>query len=178
MEALVTPTAADLRTSEAFDALMWAMTFPGTPRPVEGTLALAESLLDRETTFFADDAALAEQLARTGARSAPIARAEYVFASLAAEADVARVAAASAGSALYPDGAATLFAPATLGGGTRLRLSGPGIKGRTEISVGGIHPSFWDRRARAGRYPMGWDLYLVAGDRVVGIPRSTRVEVI
>ncbi|WP_145720206.1 phosphonate C-P lyase system protein PhnH [Mesorhizobium tianshanense] len=33
-------------------------------------------------------------------------------------------------------------------------------------------------RARAIRYRLGWDLYLVDGDRVVGIPRSTKIEVL
>ncbi|TXI04054.1 MAG: phosphonate metabolism protein PhnH, partial [Rhizobium sp.] len=32
--------------------------------------------------------------------------------------------------------------------------------------------------ARAIRYPLGWDLYLVDGKRLFGIPRSTKIEVL
>ncbi|WP_368518087.1 phosphonate C-P lyase system protein PhnH [Rhizobium sp.] len=33
-------------------------------------------------------------------------------------------------------------------------------------------------RAKAIRYPLGWDLYLVDGRRLLGIPRSTTIEVL
>lgn len=180
MSEILTPTAADIRTSDAFDALMWALSFPGTRRPLAepGVLPLAESLLDREATFYAQDAELAARLTRTGARPAALGDAEYVFLSLAGESDVAHAASASVGTALYPDSAATLFAPATFGAGTALRLKGPGIAGEARLEVGGVHPAFWTMRARAARYPLGFDVYLVAEGEVVGLPRSTRVEVI
>ena len=58
-----------------------------------------------------------------------------------------------------------------------LRLSGPGIAGTAQLAVGGVDPAFWPLRARAA-YPLGWDLFLVGEGEVVGIPRSTLVEVI
>ncbi len=180
MDALVTPTADDIRTSEAFEALMWALTRPGTREPLAapGMLPLATNLVDRETTFHATDATLAAALAATGARPAPIGAAEYVFVPLADDGDVTRAASASVGDPLYPDTAATIFAPASFGAGTALRLTGPGIRGEARLAVAGIHPSFWAARAKAARYPLGWDLYLVGEGEVVGLPRSTCVEVI
>lgn len=180
MDALVTPTADDIRTSDAFEALMWALTRPGTRQPLAtpGLLPLAQSLIDLETTVYATDAALAEALAATGARRAPVGSAEYVFAPLADEADVAHAARAFIGDPLYPETAATIFATAVFGSGTALHLTGPGILGEAHLAVAGIHPSFWAARAKAARYPLGWDIYLVGDSEVVGLPRSTRVEVI
>jgi len=82
------------------------------------------------------------------------------------------------GTLAYPDDAATLFATARLGSGQRLSLTGPGIKDSVTIEIGGIDRSFWQMRRKAIRYPLGWDLYLVDGKRLLGIPRSTTIEVL
>lgn len=175
------PTADDSRTNATFDELMWALSRPGVVRTVHfaGFETLAESLLDRECSFFVvDDAALAQKLADTGARPAALDKAEYVFASLGSETEVKALSALRIGTLAYPDEAATLFAPARIGSGQTLRLSGPGIKGSLTIEIGGIDPSFWAMREKAIRYPLGWDLYLVDADRLVGLPRSTKIEVL
>jgi alpha-D-ribose 1-methylphosphonate 5-triphosphate synthase subunit PhnH len=174
------PTENDSRTNATFDELMWALSRPGLMRtlPFQGFDFVAESLIDRECTFFADDAALDRRLADTGARCTPLDKAEYVFAPLATETDVAAVSHLRIGTLAYPDEAATLFAPARIGSGQRLRLTGPGIKDALTIEIGGIHPSFWAMRDKAIRYPLGWDLYLVDADRLVGLPRSTKIEVL
>ncbi|MFK0207010.1 phosphonate C-P lyase system protein PhnH [Agrobacterium sp. NPDC090283] len=181
MSLSLTPTADDSRTNAAFDALMWALGRPGLIRtlPFAGFETLAESLLDRECTFYvADDAALDRRLADTGAHRALLDRAEYVFAPLGCAAEVEALSALRSGSLAYPDEAATLFAPARIGSGQALRLTGPGIKGSLTIEIGGIDPSFWAMREKAIRYPLGWDLYLVDADRLVGLPRSTKIEVL
>lgn len=174
------PTADDSRTNLTFDELMWALSRPGLVRtlPFAGFDALAESLLDRECSFFAEDSALDRLLADTGARRAPRDKAEYVFATARSEAEVTALSTLRIGSLAYPDEAATLFVPATIGSGQALRLAGPGIKDTLTIEVGGIDPSFWAMRRKAIRYPLGWDLYLVDADRLVGIPRSTKIEVL
>jgi alpha-D-ribose 1-methylphosphonate 5-triphosphate synthase subunit PhnH len=137
---------------------MRAMAEPGLPRhlPQAGAAVVAQTLLDRETSAHADDPAV---LTGTGARAAPITQAEYVFAP--ATADVAR--ALFTGDLLYPDAGATLIAPATLGAGTELRLTGPGIETQRIVQLGGIDPAFWDARRAAIRYPL---------------PRSTTIEVL
>ncbi|MFC0219408.1 phosphonate C-P lyase system protein PhnH [Pseudochelatococcus lubricantis] len=180
------PTAAESRTNAAFEELMWALARPGLIRrlPLAGFAALAESLIDRECSFHVrHDAALAERLAETGARAVSLADADYVFAPADSPEDVTALAGLRAGTLSYPDEAATLFAPAHFGQepagrGPRLRLSGPGIREAITLQAGGVDPSFWPMRESAIRYPLGFDLYLVDGDGLIGIPRSTKVEVL
>ncbi|MGZ9720539.1 phosphonate C-P lyase system protein PhnH [Rhizobium miluonense] len=175
------PTADDTRTNATFEDLMWALSRPGQPRDMsgEGFWGLAESLLDRECSFHCeDDASLSVLLAATGARPTPLTEADYVFAAIDAPAKVKALASLRIGSLAYPDDAATLFVPARFGAGQRLRLSGPGIKDSVTIDIDGVDPAFWQMRAKAIRYPLGWDLYLVDGKRLLGIPRSTKIEVL
>ncbi|MGK9053668.1 phosphonate C-P lyase system protein PhnH [Xaviernesmea oryzae] len=181
MALSILPTADDSRTNATFDELMWALARPGLVRilPLAGFETLAESLIDRECSFHAgSDSVLAKRLAETGARPVSLDKADYVFTTLGSERDVAAVSTLRIGTLAYPDEAATLFAPARIGSGQALRLSGPGIKDILTIEIGGVDPSFWPMREKAIRYPLGWDLYLVDGDRLIGIPRSTKIEVL
>lgn len=63
-------------------------------------------------------------------------------------------------------------------GDRELILTGPGVKGRARLSVGGLDARYIEERASANRfYPMGIDLLLVDADgRVAGIPRTSAVE--
>jgi alpha-D-ribose 1-methylphosphonate 5-triphosphate synthase subunit PhnH len=183
-QTLLVPTAEDIRANATFDALMWGLARPGLVQTLAypGMLTLAESLLDRECTFFCADETLKDGIAATGAQAVPIAEAEYVFISLENSEQFSELSNLLAGNLLYPDASATIFAPATVGGATgsdtRLRLSGPGVNGSIDISIGGVDPAFWTLRAKAARYPLGWDVYLADGDRLVGFPRSTEIEVL
>lgn len=175
------PTTDDMQTNAAFEALMWALSRPGIERmlPARGMAVIAESLLDQESSFHTlDDADLERKILRIGARAALIGEADYVFARIATENEIAALSSLCIGTLAYPDQAATLIAPAHFGLGQTLRLTGPGIKGSVTISIDGIAPTFWRMRERAIRYPLGWDLYLVDGDRVIGLPRSTKIEVL
>ncbi|AHB76314.1 MULTISPECIES: phosphonate C-P lyase system protein PhnH [Pandoraea] len=59
-----------------------------------------------------------------------------------------------------------------------LRLRGPGIASHADVSVGGLDAAFWQSRAAlAPRFPAGLDLLIAAGDRLLGLPRTTHVEV-
>ncbi|WP_117194376.1 phosphonate C-P lyase system protein PhnH [Rhizobium terrae] len=180
--ALLLPTAEDTRSNATFDALMWALARPGVIQPLPDAclLLLAESLLDRECTFFSSDDGLGRQIAATGAYPAMLDEAEYVFTSLADGRNVAALSTLLAGNLLYPDASATIFSPAMIdgAGGTRLRLSGPGVNGSIDLVIGDVDRSFWSLRAEAIRYPLGWDVYLLDCDRLVGIPRSTFIEVL
>lgn len=61
--------------------------------------------------------------------------------------------------------------------GGRLRLSGPGIQSHVDIAVPGLRTDFWrERRALGALFPTGLDILLVCDDRVLGLPRTTRVE--
>lgn len=180
MQAAPIQTPEARRTATAFEAAMWAMARPGLPQDMgtAGSLALAESLLDRECSFHAADAALAGPLVALGARPAPLEQAGFVFPRLGTSEDAQLPARLCLGSFADPDEGATLIGGAALDEGTALALHGPGIDGTLKIRVGGVDPAFWTARARAIRYPLGFEIWLVDNHRVLGLPRSTTVEVL
>ncbi|MDE1994020.1 MAG: phosphonate C-P lyase system protein PhnH [Rhizobiaceae bacterium] len=175
------PSEADALSNAAFEELMWATSRPGLVRdlPSAGLEPLAKSLIDRECSYHVmGSIPLDAALALTGSRPAPLAEADYIFASsLSAPEQVSALNGLRKGSLAYPDAAATLFAPAHIGSGQALKLSGPGINGSITIEIGNVDPSFWSMREKAIRYPLGWDLYLIDAAALIGIPRSTKVEV-
>lgn len=172
------PDAFEARTNATFEALMWALSRPGTVQdlPAPGRTGIAEALLDRECRVFCDDPALAERIATFGAALVPLPLADHCFLSLDAALD--RLAHVAIGSALYPDTGATMVAEAEFGTGQRLRLTGPGIETFADLVLGGIAPGFWALRATLCRYPTGFDLFLICGAQVIGLPRSTTIEVL
>ena len=177
-----TMTSAEAREHAAFTALMWALSYPGRPQrlPARGMAAfgaIGAALVDLETGYFTQDAALAAALADTGGRALPPARAPYQFYPTLTAAALDALRAAPVGTYADPDGGATLVLGCVLGSGPTLTLSGPGISGSAQLRVGGLPEQLWSLRAAAGPFPLGWDLLLVDGDQVVGLPRSTAVEV-
>jgi alpha-D-ribose 1-methylphosphonate 5-triphosphate synthase subunit PhnH len=165
-----------------FSALMWALSHPGREQRLPNSgqrafVAIATTLIDLETSFYTPDGALAHELARTGARSAPIDVAHYQFYLEVTEHDLEPLYAAPVGSYAYPDESASLLIGCRLGSGTSLTLHGPGIQGSSTLYVGGVPRAFWSLRASAIRYPLGWDIWLIDEDRIVGLPRSIVIEV-
>jgi len=180
LAAVPVPDAFEARTNATFEALMWALSRPGTVQvlPAPGMAGIAETLLDRECAAFCDDPALAGAIASFGAALVPVAGADHAFLALADGEGLARLAAVPVGSDLYPDGGATVVAQARFGVGQRLRLTGPGIETFTDIAVGGLAGGIWPLRAARCRYPAGFDLFLICGAQVIGLPRSTHIEVL
>lgn len=179
MLTISAPDAAEARCNATFEALMWAMARPGEPQalPETGLTALIETLVDIECTIFAEDAGLRAYAADTGARvTGNPADADHVFLD-SLDAPEALLIAIPCGSALYPDDGATVVANVAHGVGHRLRLTGPGIEGAREVTLG-VAPAFWALRAQLCAYPEGFDLLLVDGPAVIGIPRSSMVEVL
>lgn len=179
MLTIAPPELSELRTNATYEALMWALARPGDSRdmPEAGLAAIVETLVDLECTVLADDAALRETAARTGARlTDDVASADHVFL-VSLDGLEQRLPSMNCGSALYPDDGATLVVEAAHGQGQRLSLSGPGINGSTEIVLG-ISPEFWSMRAMLCAYSEGFDVLIVDGRSVIGIPRSTQVEVL
>jgi alpha-D-ribose 1-methylphosphonate 5-triphosphate synthase subunit PhnH len=173
---------ADARQHATFTALMWALSYPGRAArlPAAGPDALAligETLVDLETGFFTPDAMLTARLARTGGRNLPADAAPYHFYPRLARADLDLLAVAPVGSYAEPDLGATLVIGCSTGRGARLRLSGPGIAGSREVLVADLPDDLWALRAEIARPPLGWDIFLVTGDAVLGLPRTTAVEV-
>lgn len=81
------------------------------------------------------------------------------------------------GNELYPDHSTTLILQIeSLTGGDMLDLEGPGIPGRRQLDPRGLPPGFlagWAANTRL--YPLGVDVVLVAGSRIVGLPRTTHI---
>ncbi len=178
LTAVPVPDAFETRTNATFEAMMWALSRPGTVQdlPAPGMTGIAEALLDRESRVFCDDPALAERIAAFGAALMPLPFADHCFLSLGTPID--RLVQLGVGSALYPEDGATVVAEAQFGTGQRLRLTGPGIETHAEVTLDGIAPGFWAMRAALCRYPTGFDLFLICGARVIGLPRSTIIEVL
>jgi alpha-D-ribose 1-methylphosphonate 5-triphosphate synthase subunit PhnH len=184
-------TTLEARLHGTFTALMWALSFPGRVRrlPTTGPTAIeciAEALIDLETTYYTPDRELAGRLALTGARAAPHSVAKYHFYPKLAGTDAENLVEAPTGSFAFPDDSATIVVggvsvrdvPSHGQALTRLRLRGPGISGVTELALEGVPPVLWNVREQAIRYPLGWDIFLVGDGAVVGLPRTTVVEVL
>lgn len=173
---------ADQHAQRTFRALVSALSHPGTVVPVPpgdyGALgAVAQALLDLETSYCASDPELARWLSMTGARAAAVERAAYLFYPRLDGADLAELARAPVGSYMFPDTGATLVLGCTLGSGAQLTLRGPGIAATTTLQVADLPSGFWQLRADAIRYPLGWDVVLCAADTIVGLPRTTQIVV-
>jgi len=175
----------EARAHHTFTALMNALSRPGHIRaflganPFEG---VSEALLDLETTFFTPDKAL-EGFCRTlGARFAPPEGADYLLFPALEEGQLHLLEHALIGTLLYPDQSATLVLGARFAGDFRLKLSGPGIQFEEHIALNGVPRAFWTLRNQKGSFPLGWDVILLeSGElsaRAMGIPRSTRLEVL
>lgn len=178
MSAVPFYSPAEALARETFLALMWALSYPGRAQALPAVasdpfVAIAETLLDLETSYYTPDAALAAALARTGARALPADAAAYHFYPALPALELLK--AASVGTMLYPDTAAALVIGCQFDAGVSARLSGPGIQGSAALRVD-LPAAFFELRAACMRYPLGWDVFLVDGARVIGLPRTTMIE--
>lgn len=78
----------------------------------------------------------------------------------------------SAGTPEYPDRAATLIVEMPELAQAGAVLSGPGIETSAQLNLPEI-AAFQRNRAN---FPLGLDFFFTCGDRVAGLPRSTRVK--
>lgn len=177
-------TQSEAQTRETFLAMMWSLSYPGRiytiPTSTEDAFhIIADTLLDIETSFYTPDESFVAHLSRNGARPLTPDRAAYHFYATLTESQLDTVKDASIGTLMYPDQSATLIIGATIGTGQTLHLSGPGIPPDVpgNIQVGGLPAAFWNLRERAIRYPRGWDVYLVDGKSIVGLPRTTVITI-
>ncbi|MFY0616321.1 phosphonate C-P lyase system protein PhnH [Shimia sp.] len=169
---------AEASANATFDALMWAFSRPGQIKtlPQTGELCLIEALMDRECRVYCADPLLLPDVMRSGAEVADIPQADHLI--LGTLTDATFLKQMPLGSDLYPDDGATVIVRATLGAGPALRLSGPGVNGSVTVNVSGLPNGFWDMRKQVMRYPTGFELILLDGNRVLALPRSTVVEVL
>ncbi|SMC70728.1 phosphonate C-P lyase system protein PhnH [Rhizobium sp. RU36D] len=174
------PNAAEILANRTYEALMWALARPGTVQtlPSDDLAAIAETLVDRECRVFAGESDLAARIAAMGAEIVAAAQADHALLALDTATGLAALREVPTGTHLYPDEGATVFAAAAIGTGQRLRLSGPGIETSCEIALGGLPEDVWSIRASRCLYPTGFELFLIDGNKVIGIPRSTTIEVL
>lgn len=166
------PSPAVMRDAVAFAAVLAALSRPGTIHGLPGGEgAVIDVLLDRECRAHAAPDSKAA-VTRTGARLVPLERCDHAVMGAPEDADWAsRV---PVGSQLHPEGGATVLLRTRLDIGARLRLTGPGIDGARDVRLAAAH-GLWAARA-AHAYPLGFDLLLIDGESLMGLPRSTAVE--
>lgn len=142
--------------------------------------ALLLALLDQDTRLWLSPGAAASRVAaslkfHTGCSLAAAPR-EADFALVASPAELPPLDAFSAGSQEYPERSATVVLQVpelTAGGWT---LTGPGIRGEAGLGVPALGADFlaqWEHNH--ARFPRGIDLYLSCGERLCGLPRTTRI---
>ncbi len=177
-------TNYEMRTRHSFQAMMRALSHPGCifnllDNSQNIYADLADSLLDLETSFYCEDHALLPILNKTGARELPSDRAAYHFYPSITDSQINTIVTANIGTLTYPDQGATIFISCHFGQGIQLKLTGPGIPPSTNriIQVNGIPHHFWQRRKEIARYPRGWDIFLIDGNSIIGLPRSTRIMI-
>ena len=179
-------TDAPVQSAQNFRALLTALSQPGSlvemagaepPAPLSPAAGAAALVLFDGTT----PVHLAGRLDTPDLRDwitfhtgAPLVAAEQAMFALGHWDDLQPVTRFAVGTPEYPDRAATLIVEMpdlTPEGAT---LKGPGIDGTTTLSL----PETRAFQMNRALFPLGFDTYLTAGNRIAGLPRSTLVEAV
>lgn len=86
------------------------------------------------------------------------------------------------GTLSSPDFAATLIIKVSqldaCKGDIHLKLSGPGVDGQSQVYISGLDQAWLEARNEwCGAFPLGIDCILVDDTRIMGLPRTTRIEI-
>lgn len=179
------------QSQRAFRLILKALSEPGVEvalpgGPVWGALNAASTavlltLADRETPLQLSDTLKSEQVL-TNIRfhtGAPLAsqQQDICLALWDSQLQATDLATLPHGSEISPEFGTTLMVQiAALTGGSRLRLCGPGIEKQREISPQ-LPPALLNYLLeRPQRFPLGLDVVLTCGERLLALPRTTRVE--
>jgi alpha-D-ribose 1-methylphosphonate 5-triphosphate synthase subunit PhnH len=188
-----------LESQAAFRGCLAALATPGTvvslgtemdalPELDAAAGALLLALLDQDTRLWISPGFATEHVATTlkfhTGCSFAASPGEADFALVRSAKELPPLDAFSAGSVEYPERSATvvLQVPAILDTGWRhdevgWRLSGPGIRDEVRLSVPALGDAFleqWERNQ--ARFPRGVDMFFCSGERLCGLPRTTRIE--
>lgn len=173
-----------IESARAFRAILNAMARPGLVAQVSGALppaslsvaagvallVLADGTTPVHLAGACDVAAVRDWLAfHTGAPLVAAEAAEFAVGTWDALLPLQRF---PLGTADYPDRSATLIVMADRLSNHGPALTGPGIETATWLSL----PETAAFRANRAMFPLGFDTILTCGDRLAGLPRSTRVE--
>jgi alpha-D-ribose 1-methylphosphonate 5-triphosphate synthase subunit PhnH len=196
-----------LVTQQTFRTILQAMSHPGRiyplsraqkeknrPTAAEGLTMILRTLLDHEVSFRvigADQEDMAASIARrTGCPLAEISAADFLV--VFGGASDGAILQAKRGTLAYPDdGATVIYAVESLEGAavgetaaagstvSSAVLRGPGIKDELAVAVSGLNPDeLVDIRECTSEFPVGIDcIFVDRANRVMSIPRSTRIEV-
>lgn len=174
-------------SQRVFRTALKALAEPGLIQPLipmhaleplaPATYALCLSLLDGDTRLWLapafDTPAVRANLAFHCGCPIVAEREAADFALLGAQ-ELADLSGFCTGSERFPDQSCTLLVQLdALEGGAALSWSGPGILGQREVSLP-VPAALWRQRADRNDFPRGLDLFFVAGQSLVGLPRSTR----
>jgi len=184
-------------TQAVFRALLDALARPGRIGVIETSLPAADAapgvqraglaafasllaLCDYATPVWLaqPDAALAVALRFYAGAPLTDVPAEAAFAYVHDAAALPPLDTLASGTPESPEQSATVFVCVeSLTGGASVTLRGPGIEDAHIIAPVGLPERFWhERAALAAVFPCGIDFYLVCGDQLVGLPRTTHVE--
>ncbi|MBL6080610.1 phosphonate C-P lyase system protein PhnH [Belnapia sp. T18] len=171
-----------------FRALLDAMARPGrvqrlaalpeAPAPLApAAAAVLLTLADAETPVWTDAGPAAEEWLRFHA-GCPLVAEPGSAGFLLAAGGLPTLTALEAGTEEEPHRSATLIVQvAGLEPGEGWRLTGPGIEREHRLQVEGLPRGFLaDWASNGARFPRGIDLMLCAGNRLVALPRTTRIE--
>jgi alpha-D-ribose 1-methylphosphonate 5-triphosphate synthase subunit PhnH len=179
-------TEAPIQSARAFREILEAMARPGTihqvsgatpPAPLSVAAGVALLVLTDPTTRLhlagsADCPAVRDWIAfHTGAPLTSAEEADFAVGTWEALQPVTRF---KIGQPDFPDRSATLIVECDRLVNHGPALSGPGIQTVTWLSL----PETAAFRANRALFPLGFDTIFTAGDRIAGLPRSTRVEAI
>jgi alpha-D-ribose 1-methylphosphonate 5-triphosphate synthase subunit PhnH len=179
-------TEAPVQSARAFREILEAMARPGTIRRVQGArppepLSIAAGtvlivLTDPTTRLHlsgrADCQAVRDWIAfHIGA---PLSSAEDADFAVGTWDTLQPVTRFRIGQPDYPDRSATLIVECDRLVNHGPALTGPGIEAATWLNL----PETTAFRANRALFPLGFDTLFTAGDRIAGLPRSTRVEAI
>lgn len=150
---------------------VWGAVPPAPLSPAAGVLAL--TLCDHETGLW-----LAPSVDRPAVREwlvfhagAPFAdKSEAAFA-IGRWSELVPLEEFRQGTPDYPDRSATLIVECVDLGDAH-RLTGPGIETEARLTI----PDPEAFRTNEAAFPLGLDFFLCAGDRLAGVPRTTRIE--
>lgn len=180
------------QSQQVFRRALTALSEPGTLQTVpfseapEGaniaTYQLCLALLDAETPLWIapslrTDALVSALRFHCGCRIVDEpGQAEFALTSPGFDGDLAQFA---QGNHEYPDRSTTLIVQVeSLEATADWTLSGPGIDGLCKVGIAGLDPRWPGMLTdNSRRFPCGVDLLFTAGTGLMGLPRTTRVEI-
>lgn len=190
----MTPGFSDpvFNSQETFRAILEAMAHPGRiataasaleqPHPLNlASAAVCLTLLDFETPFWtdldSDHMAIGWLQFHCGC---PVVKnpSEAAFAMITNHDSMPSLDHFKIGDEKCPESSTTLIIQtpglSSMGG---KRLTGPGIETCSTLEIAGLSDHFWqDRHIQLAMFPLGVDIILTSKNRLVGLPRTTKVE--